>query len=91
MGVLGNACRMRATECTLAAKAAAWRGDQSLKAMYLTLAQQWLDIAIIGDAADQERELERELAEAELMLDDARNAYVDLRMTPGAFSKRATR
>jgi hypothetical protein len=62
---------MRATECTLAAKAAAWRGDQSLKAMYLTLAQQWLDIAIIGDAADQERELERELAEAELMLDDA--------------------
>jgi hypothetical protein len=82
---------MRATECTLAAKAAAWRGDQSLKAMYLTLAQQWLDIAIIGDAADQERELERELAEAELMLDDARNAYVDSRMTPGAFSKRATR
>ena len=71
MGILGNTCRMRATECTLAAKAAAWRGDQSLKAMYLTLAQQWLDIAIIGDAADQERELERELAEAELMLDDA--------------------
>ena len=91
MGILGNTCRMRATECTLAAKAAAWRGDQSLKAMYLTLAQQWLDIAIIGDAADQERELERELAEAELMLDEARNAYVDSRMTAGAFSKRAAR
>jgi hypothetical protein len=87
MGILGNTCRMRATECTLAAKAAAWRGDQSLKAMYLTLAQQWLDIAIIGDAADQEREL----AEAELMLDEARNAYVDSRMTAGAFSKRAAR
>jgi hypothetical protein len=85
MGILGNTCRMRATECTLAAKAAAWRGDQSVKAMYLMLAQQWLDIATIGDAADQERELERELEEAELMLDQARNAYVDSQM----FSKRA--
>jgi hypothetical protein len=28
----------------------------ALKALYLALAQQWLEIAIIGDAADQERE-----------------------------------
>ena len=38
----------------------AWR--QCLKAMYLTLAQQWLDIAEIGDAADRERDL-RDLIE----------------------------
>ena len=88
MGIFGNACRMRAAECTLAAKAAAWRGDQPLKAMYLTLAQQWLDVAVIGDAADQERELERELAEAELMLDEARNAYIDSLMTAGAPGRR---
>jgi integrase/recombinase XerD len=31
------------------------RGDNALKALYLALAQQWLEIAIIGDAADQER------------------------------------
>ena len=31
-------------------------GDNALKALYLALAQQWLEIAIIGDAADQERE-----------------------------------
>jgi hypothetical protein len=39
-----------------------WRGDNALKTMYLTLAQQWLDIAEIGDAADQERDL-RDLIE----------------------------
>jgi hypothetical protein len=44
MGKLGNACR-RAAECVLVARAAGWRGDNALKAMYLTLAQQWLDIA----------------------------------------------
>jgi hypothetical protein len=54
MGKLGNACRARAAECVLVARAAGWRGDNALKAMYLTLAQQWLDIAEIGDAADQE-------------------------------------
>jgi hypothetical protein len=48
-----------------AATAASRRGDNALKAMYLTLAQQWLEIAEIGDAADQEREL-RELLEMEL-------------------------
>ncbi len=32
-------------------------GDDALKAMYLALARQWLEIAEIGDAADQEREL----------------------------------
>ena len=57
MGKLGDACRARATECALVGKAAGWRGDDALKAMYLTLAQQWLDIAEIGDAADQERDL----------------------------------
>jgi hypothetical protein len=62
MGKLGDSCRARATECALAGKAAAWRGDDALKAMYLTLAQQWLDIAEIGDAADQERDL-RDLME----------------------------
>ena len=55
MGQLGNDCRARAAECTLAARAAGWRGDNALKALYLALAQQWLEIAIIGDAADQER------------------------------------
>ena len=58
MGKLGNACRARAAECVLVARAAGWRGDNALKAMYLTLAQQWLDIAEIGDAADRERDLE---------------------------------
>jgi hypothetical protein len=58
MGKRGDACRTRATECLLAAKTAGWRGDGSLKAMYLTLAQQWLDIAEIGDAADHERDLQ---------------------------------
>ena len=41
MGKLGNACRARAAECVLVARAAGWRGDDALKAMYLTLAQQW--------------------------------------------------
>ena len=59
MGQLGNACRARAAECTLAARAAGGRGDNALKALYLALAQQWLEIAIIGDAADQERAIER--------------------------------
>jgi hypothetical protein len=36
------------------------RGDSALKAMYLALAQQWLESAVIGDAADQERAIERE-------------------------------
>jgi hypothetical protein len=58
MGQLGNVCRARAAECTLAARAAGWRGDSALKAMYLALAQQWLEIAIVGDAADQERAIE---------------------------------
>ena len=40
-------------------RAAGWRGDNALKALYLALAQQWLEIAIIGDAADQERAIER--------------------------------
>jgi hypothetical protein len=62
MGKLGDSCRARATECALVGKAAGWRGDDTLKAMYLTLAQQWLDIAEIGDAADQERDL-RDLME----------------------------
>ena len=31
--------------------------DNALKAMYLTLAKQWLEIAEIGAEADQEREL----------------------------------
>ena len=53
MGQLGNACRARAAECTLAARAAGWWGDNALKALYLALAQQWLEIAIIGDAADR--------------------------------------
>ena len=44
---------------TLAARAAGWRGGNALKALYLALAQQWLEIAIIGDAADQERAIER--------------------------------
>jgi hypothetical protein len=65
MGQLGNACRTRAAECTLAARAASRRGDDALKAMYLALAQQWLEIAEIGDMADQEREL-RKLLEVEL-------------------------
>ncbi len=51
-------------ECTLAARAARRRGDDALKAMYLALAQQWLEIAEIGDMADQEREL-RKLLEVE--------------------------
>ena len=59
MGQLGNACRARAAECTLAASAAGWRGDNALKALYLALAQQWLEIAIIGDAADQERAIQQ--------------------------------
>ena len=62
MGKLGDACRARATECALVARAAGWRGDDALKRMHLTLAQQWLDIAEIGDAADQERDL-RDLRE----------------------------
>jgi hypothetical protein len=41
------------------ARAAGWRGDNALKALYLALAQQWLEIAIIGDAADQERAIEQ--------------------------------
>jgi hypothetical protein len=48
----------RAAECTPAARAANWRGDNALKAMYLAPAQQWLEIAEIGDGADQERALE---------------------------------
>ena len=36
-----------------------WRRDNALKALYLALAQQWLEIAIIGDAADQERAIEQ--------------------------------
>ena len=59
MGQLGNACRARAAECTLAARASGWRGDNALKALYLALAQQWLEIAIIGDAADQERAIQQ--------------------------------
>jgi hypothetical protein len=59
MGQLGNACRARAAECTLAARAAGWRGDNALKSLYLALAQQWLEIAIIGDAADQERAIQQ--------------------------------
>jgi hypothetical protein len=43
-------------------QAAGWRGDNALKAMYLTLAQQWLDIAEIGDAADRERDLRDEFS-----------------------------
>jgi hypothetical protein len=39
----------------LPARAAGWRGDDAFKALYLTLAQQWLEIAIVGDAADEER------------------------------------
>ena len=35
------------------------RGDNALKALYLALAQQWLEIAIIGDAADQERAIQQ--------------------------------
>jgi hypothetical protein len=58
MGKRGDPCRVRATECALVARAAGWRGDDALKAMYLTLAHQWLDIAEIGDAADQERDLQ---------------------------------
>jgi hypothetical protein len=58
MGKLGNACRARATECALVARAAGWRGDDALKAMYLTLAQQWVDIAEIGDLVDWERDLQ---------------------------------
>jgi hypothetical protein len=57
MGQLGNACRTRAAEWTSAASASSRRGDHRLKAMYLMLAQQWLEIAEIGDAVDQEREL----------------------------------
>jgi hypothetical protein len=62
MGKLGDACRVRATECALVGRAAGWRGENALKAMYLALAHQWLDIAEIGDAADQERDL-RDLME----------------------------
>jgi hypothetical protein len=58
MGKLGDACRARATECALVARAAGWRGDNALKAMYLTLAQQWLDIAEIGHIVDWERDLQ---------------------------------
>ena len=58
MGKLGDACRARATECALTARAAGWRRDDELKAMYLTLAQQWLDIAEIGDEVDRQRSLE---------------------------------
>jgi hypothetical protein len=58
MGKLGDACRARATECALVARAAGWRGDDTLKRMYLTLAQQWLDIAEIGDVVDWERDLQ---------------------------------
>jgi hypothetical protein len=61
MGKLGDACRARAAECALTASPAGWRRDDALKTMYLTLAQQWLDIAEIGDLADWEREL-RDLA-----------------------------
>jgi hypothetical protein len=57
MGQLGNACRARAAECTLAARAAGWRGDHALKALYLALAQQWLEIAI--NAPDQERAIQQ--------------------------------
>jgi hypothetical protein len=58
MGELGDACRARAAECALTASAAGWRRDDALKAMYLTLAQQWLDIAKIGDEVDWHRCLE---------------------------------
>jgi hypothetical protein len=58
MGKLGDTCRARATECALVARAAGWRGDDALKRMYLTLAQQWLDIAEIGDVVDWERDLQ---------------------------------
>jgi hypothetical protein len=58
MGKLGDACRARATECALVARAAGWRGDDALKRMHLTLAQQWLDIAEIGDVVDCERHLQ---------------------------------
>jgi hypothetical protein len=68
MGKLGNACRARAAECVLVARAAGWRGDNALKAMYLTLAQQWLDIAEIGDAADRERDLRDEFLLSECMV-----------------------
>ena len=40
------------------ASTAGWRKDDALKAMYLTLAQQWLDIAEIGDEVDRQRYLE---------------------------------
>ena len=62
MGKLGNACRARAAECVFVARAAGWRGDNALKAMYLTVAQQWLDIVEIGDAADRERDLRDEFS-----------------------------
>jgi hypothetical protein len=58
MGKLGDACRARAAECALTASTAGWRKDDALKAMYLTLAQQWLDIAEIGDEVDRQRYLE---------------------------------
>jgi hypothetical protein len=41
------------------ARAAGWRGDDALKALYLVLAEQWLEIAIIGDAADEERAIQQ--------------------------------
>ena len=44
MGKLGNACRARAAECALVARAAGWRGDDALKAGYLTLARRWLTV-----------------------------------------------
>jgi hypothetical protein len=59
MGQLGDACRATAAECTLVTRAAGWRGDDALKALYLVLAEQWLEIAIIGDAADEERAIQQ--------------------------------
>jgi hypothetical protein len=67
MGKLGDACRARATECALVAGAAGWRGDDALKAMYLTLAQQWLDIAEIGDVVDWERDLQELAAKLDIL------------------------
>jgi hypothetical protein len=61
MGKLGDACRARATECALVAGAAGWRGDDALKAMYLALAQQWLDIAEIRDCEPDLQELATKL------------------------------
>ena len=59
-----HACRARARVAE--ELNATWRPGQqaggennALKALYLALAQQWLEIAIIGDAADQERAIQQ--------------------------------